>query len=48
MQAEHLNPLVPRVTYLLHELLEATNSKKNVCFVFFPQCWTSATLKCYF
>ena len=31
-----LNPLVPCVAYLLHELLRSTNSKINVCFVFFP------------
>ena len=31
-----LNPLVPRVAYSLHELLRGTNSKINVCFVFFP------------
>jgi hypothetical protein len=30
------HPLVPRVAYLLHELLRGTNSKINVCFVFFP------------
>jgi hypothetical protein len=30
------NPLVPRVAYLLHEPLGGTNSKINVCFVFFP------------
>ena len=31
-----LNPLVPRVAYLLHKPLRSTNSKINVCFVFFP------------
>ena len=36
--------LVPRVAYLLHELLRGTYSKINVCFVFFFQCWMSATL----
>jgi hypothetical protein len=31
------NPLVPRVAYLLHDwLLRGTNSKINVCSVFFP------------
>jgi hypothetical protein len=31
-----LTLLVPRVAYLLHELLGTTNIKTNVCFVFFP------------
>ena len=31
-----LNPLVPRVAYLLHKPLRSTNSIINVCFVFFP------------
>jgi hypothetical protein len=33
---QFLNPLVPRVAYLLHELLGATNSKNMLVLCFFP------------